>query len=396
MKVFCLGGAGKICREAALDLVQHSSFEKITIADFNEEEGKKVVEWLDDPRVDFVQVNVFDHDDTVQKMRGFDIVMDGTTIKLNGLSTACIAAAGCHGINLNGFGEEDRSHELFVKNKKTCLPGFGMTPGITQMMAMHAANKLDDVQSVRVSHGSFRPIAFSKSIAETTTYEYDPALPTRVVYEDGQFVQVPPFARPREIELPEPYGKTVQYIIPHAETKTLAAALKDKNVQLIETRGTWPKENMELVHALYNYGFLTNKNIIIHGQETGIMDCISAYLYESEKGNSTDLYGYSLHVEVSGTKGGKHYRHVLTHTHPPSDGSVEGWEGLRAYTRNVGIPLGIATELIAKGTVNQHGVITPEEAFLNPSIVFAELEKRGIFIQEQVTEYRSNDEMILT
>ncbi len=106
MKVFCLGGAGKICREAILDLVQFSSFETITVADFNEEEGLKVVEWLNDPRVDFVKVDVTNHEDTVAKMKGYDIVMDGTTIKLNGLSTRCIAEAGCHGVNLNGFGEE--------------------------------------------------------------------------------------------------------------------------------------------------------------------------------------------------------------------------------------------------------------------------------------------------
>jgi lysine 6-dehydrogenase len=395
MKVFCLGGAGKICREAILDLVQHSDFEKITVADFNEEEGKKVVEWLNDPRVDFVKVNVLNHEETVEKMRGYDIVMDGTTITLNGLSTACIAEAGCHGINLNGFGEEDRSHDVFIQNGKTCLPGFGMTPGLTQMMAMYAANQLDTVESVRVSHGSFRPIAFSKSITETTTYEYDPELPTRVVYENGEFIQVPPFARPREIQLPEPYGKTVQYIIPHSETKTLAKALKDKNVNLIEVRGTWPKENMELVKALYNYGFLLNEKIQMNGQDLGILDCISEYLYLSEKGNKTELYGYALHVEVTGMKDGKYYQYTLTHTHPASDGSVEGWEGLRAYTRNVGIPMAIATELIAKGMVEKKGVIIPEEAFLNPRIIFTELEKRGIFVQEEVKELQSSDNVIL-
>jgi hypothetical protein len=79
-------------------------------------------------------------------------------------------------------------------------------------------------------------MAFSKSITETTTYEYDPDLPGRVVYENRQFVQVPLFARPREIELSEPYVRGTQYIIPHAETKTLARALKDKGVQLIEVR----------------------------------------------------------------------------------------------------------------------------------------------------------------
>ncbi|MBD1382164.1 saccharopine dehydrogenase family protein [Metabacillus arenae] len=386
MKVFCLGGAGKICREAILDLVQFSSFEKITVADFNEEEGRKVVEWLDDPRVDFIKVNVFDHEDTVKKMQGYDIVMDGTTITLNGKSTACIAEAGCHGINLNGFGEEDEHHDLFVSRGRTCLPGFGMTPGLTQMMAMHAAGQLDTVESVRVSHGSYRPIAFSKSITETTTYEYDPNLPTRVVYENGEFIQVPPFARPREIELPEPYGKGIQYIIPHSETKTLAKALSGKGVKLIEVRGKWPEPNMKLVRALYEYGFLRNDEISINGMNVGILDCISEYLYQSREGTETELYGYALHIEVIGQKDCNTYKHTLTHTHPSSDGSVKGWEKLRAYTRNVAIPFAIATELLAKGVVQQKGIVIPEEAFIDPTLIFKELEKRGIFVKEQVTK----------
>ncbi|PFN10092.1 MULTISPECIES: saccharopine dehydrogenase family protein [Bacillus cereus group] len=394
MKVFCLGGAGKICREAILDLVQFSSFETITVADFNEEEGRKVVEWLDDPRVDFVQVDVTNHEDTVAKMKGYDIVMDGTTIKLNGLSTRCIAEAGCHGVNLNGFGEENESHDVFVQNGKTCLPGFGMTPGVTQMMAMYAANQLDSVESVRVSHGSYRPIAFSASITETTTYEYDPKLPTRTVFENGEFKQVPPFARPREIELPEPYGKAVQYIIPHSETITLAKALKNKGVQLIETRGTWPQQNMQLVRALYDYGILRNDTIEVNGKEVGIMDCISNYLLQSKEGQETAVYGYALHIEVIGEKNGQKVQHILYHTHPTSDGSVEGWENLRAYTRNVGIPFGIATELIANGEVKETGVVTPEEAFQNPKIIFGELEKRGIYIHEEVRVVKENYDFV--
>ena len=70
--------------------------------------------------------------------------MDGTTIKLNGLSTRCIADAGCHGVNLNGFGgERNECTSKFVQHGTTCLPGFGMTPGVTQMMAMYAANRFN-------------------------------------------------------------------------------------------------------------------------------------------------------------------------------------------------------------------------------------------------------------
>ncbi|GGH23048.1 saccharopine dehydrogenase family protein [Paenibacillus segetis] len=385
MKVFCLGGAGNICREAVLDLVQYSSFHTITIGDYNAEAGREVVAWLNDPRVDFVQVDVRNHADTVSKMRGYDVVIDGTTITLNGLSTAAIAEAGCHGVNLNGFGEEDAAGPIFEQHGRTCLPGFGMTPGVTQMMAMHAANQLDEVDEVRVSHGSYRPIAFSKSITETTTYEYDPALPGRVVYEYGEFIQVPPFSRPRDIELPQPYGTAVQYIIPHAETKTLAKALAHKNVKLIEVRGTWPPQNMQLVKALYDYGILRNDLIQVNGAAVGIMDCISEYLYNSPEGRETQLYGYALHIEVTGTKEGKRIQHIITHTHPLSDGSVEGWEKLRAYTRNVGIPMAIAATMIANGAVKKTGIVTPEEAF-EPQAIFAELEKRNILIHEEIIQ----------
>lgn len=383
MKILCLGGAGRICREAVLDLVEFSDFTQITVADRNETEGRQVAAWLNDPRVDFVVSDVKQHDETVALMRGYDVVMDGTTIALNGLSTACIAAAGCHGINLNGFGEEEASDAVFRERGKTCVPGFGMTPGTTQMMAMHAANQLDTVDIVRVSHGAYRPIAFSALITETTTYEYDPALPSRVVYEDGQFVQVPPFARPREIELPPPYGSGTQYIIPHAETKTLARNLAHKGVRLIEVRGTWPQKNMQLIRTLYNWGFLRNDKVRVNGSEFGIVDAIGAYLMQSTEGRETELYGYALHVEVAGCRDGKSCLHTLWHTHPPSDGTVQGWEDLRAYTRNVGIPMSIGAQMLAKGLVNKTGVIAPEEAF-EPQAIFGELKKRGILMHEKV------------
>ena len=383
MKIACLGGAGRICREAVLDLVRFSDAKRITVADVDERAGREVVAWLDDPRVDFLAVDVRNHADAVNALRGYDVAMDGTTIALNGLSTACIAAAGCHAINLNGFGEEDASDEVFRANGRTCVPGFGMTPGITQMMAMRAAAQLEAVEIARVSHGAYRPIAFSASITETTTYEYDPKLASRVVYEDGEFVQVLPFARPRDIALPPPYGTATQYIIPHAETKTLAKNLATKGIRLIEVRGTWPQPNMQLVRALYDWGFMRNDRISLHGLEFGIMEAIGAYLMQAPEGRETELYGYSLHVEVEGTRDGRRVRHTLWHTHPPSDGTVPEWAGLRAYTRNVGIPMSIGAQMLGKGMVSQTGVITPEEAF-EPASVIAELARRDIHIHEKI------------
>lgn len=383
MKVFCLGGAGRICREAALDLVQQPDFWRITIGDADAAEAGAVARWLDDPRVDATTIDVKNRAEAAERLRGYDIVVDGTTISLNGLSAACIAEAGAHGINLNGFGAEYEFDGAFRSKGKLFVPGFGMTPGTTNMMAVHAANRLETVDTVRVSHGAFRPIAFSASIAETTTYEYDPNLPGRVVFENGEFIQVPPFARPREIELPQPYGTHTQYIIPHSETRTLAEHLAGKGVKLIEVRGTWPPRNMRLIRALYDWGFMRNDPVEIEGRRIGVMDVIAKYLIQSEEGRTTDLYGYALHVEVTGTRDGANWRHTLTHTHPASDGSVPGWEKLRAYTRNVGIPMAVGALLMARGRAKGAGVRIPEAVF-DPGDVFNELKKRDIHIHEKI------------
>ena len=381
-RVLCLGGAGKICSEAVRDLAEFTSAElvgEIVVADIAEHGGEALRAELGDPRVRTMRIDVRDEEATVQALGAFDIVMDGTTIHLNEASTRCIAKAGCHGINLNGFGEEYQFDGLFRAAGKIHVPGFGMTPGTTNLMAKEACDPMESVSLVRVSHGAFRPFAFSPSIAETTSYEYDPNLPGRVVWEDGRLLQVPPFARPLDVELPLPYGTHPQYIIPHAETVTLSDYLRDKHPQLIEVRGTWPPKNMQLVRTLHDWGFLRNDKISVNGTEVGIMDCIAKYLCGSREGTETELYGYALHVVAEGVQGGRRVRKTLWHTHPASDGSVPGWAGLRAYTRCVGIPMGIAVKLIAQGRHSGSGVVIPERAF-EPSDLFGELERRGIVI----------------
>lgn len=385
MKVFCLGGAGKICSEAVRDLVEFSDVDKITVGDANPDAGHALVEELQDARVDFLPIDITNREQAIDTLRAYDIVMDGTTITLNDISTACIAEAGCHGINLNGFGEEYKYDAVFKQNGKVHVPGFGMTPGTTDMMVKWAADRMETVEIVRVSHGAFRPVAFSPSITETTTYEYDPTLPGRVVFEDGEFKQVPPFARERMIELPAPYGTHPQWIIPHSETRTVQAYLKDKGVRLIEVRGTWPPANMLLVRALYEWGFLRNDTVRMDGAAFGIMDAIGRYLQDSEEGTTTELYGYALHVQVIGMKQGRQTEYILTHTHPSSDGSVAGWEKLHAYTRCVGIPLAIAVDCIARGKFDGTGVVIPEYAF-DPHEIFRELEKRRIFMHVEEKE----------
>jgi len=393
MKVLCVGGGGRICRETIIDLVMTTTaneVSKIIVTDVNEEAGREVVRLLDDPRVDFKRVDVNKSDEMIELMKQCDLVIDGCTIQLNAQVMSCAAKAKIHGMNLNGMEEARELDQEFKDCGKIFVPGLGMTPGTTNLMAMFACNQLDTVDTICISHGAYRPIAYSPAIMETTKFEYDPDLKSRTVFEDGEFKQVPPFGRPKMVDLPEPFGPSYEYIIPHPETITLAKSVEDKGVRLIEVRGTWPQKNMALLRALYDWGLLRNDTVKIkdiHGNpvEVGTLDAIAAHWLGSPEGRQTDLYGYCLHVEVAGTKGKRKVRHLLTSSHPASDGSIPEWAGLRAYTRSVGTPMSIGTQLIIAGRGKGTGVVAPELVF-DPEEFFAELAKRGIIIHERIEE----------
>ena len=91
MHLLCLGGAEKICREAVLDLVAFSDFERITIADIDPQAGEALAASIGDEGVDLRLVDVRQKEATVAVIQDYDIVMDGTTIHLNDQSTVCIA-----------------------------------------------------------------------------------------------------------------------------------------------------------------------------------------------------------------------------------------------------------------------------------------------------------------
>ena len=62
------------------------------------------------------------------------------------------------------------------------------------------------------------------------------------------------------------------------------------------------------------------------------------------------------------------------------------WGGREAYSKNVGIPLSIGAQMLAKGKVKEKGVL-PAEACFDPVCFFNELSKRGIEIYEKTESY---------
>jgi len=57
--------------------------------------------------------------------------------------------------------------------------------------------------------------------------------------------------------------------------------------------------------------------------------------------------------------------------------------GVSALAYLTGVPLSIVSQMLAKGDINQKGVLPPETA-IKPRALFSELSKRGISISETI------------
>ena len=378
MKVLILGGVGAVGVEATRDFVATSKASKITIGDYNYSKALKLVEELGDERVDAIKINVNNVDELRRIMSKYDYVINALPFKYDYLVTKVAVEIGVSGVDVATEEDQFKLNPVAKKNNVIFVPGVGATPGVTNLMAKKAAYLLDEVDTIEIFWAAFRCTAPSPGLLHVTIWEFDPELEERVVYEDGEWRQVPPFYGAKEVDFFPLIGRRLTVCVPHSETHTLPKYL-GKPVRRIYVRGTWPDETMNLLKTLLFYGFYENKPLKINGIDIKPMDFIYQYLLHNPYSKNTELWGYGLTVHAWGYKNGEKAKVIVWNEHPhPNE-----WGGRRAYFKNIGVPLSIGMQFIMDGKVKGPGVYPPEAAY-DPDEFFKELSRRRINIFHKI------------
>ena len=377
-KAIILGGVGAVGIEATYDFIETSGFDEIVIADYNINKALEVVKRVGDNRVSAVKVDVTDEYMLKDVLKGFDLVINALPFKYDYIITRYAVELGLNGVDVATEEDQFSLNDAAVEKGVTFVPGVGATPGTSNLMAKKGVELLDEVDTIEIYWAAFRSTAPSPGLLYTTIWEFDPNLKERVIYEYGEWKQVPPFTGVKEVEFFPLIGKRLTVYVPHSETWTLPEYL-DKNPKKVYVRGTWPDETMNLLKTLLYYGFYSNKPIEIDGVLIKPMDFIYKFLLSRPEAKKTEIWGYGLRVEVTGVKDGRRAKVIVMnkHLHP------DEWGGSRAYFKCIGIPLSIGAQLIARGSVSEKGVIPPEAAY-NPDEFFEELGKRDIEISWKI------------
>jgi lysine 6-dehydrogenase len=375
MKVLVLGGAGAVCSETTRDLAQYSKFGEIMIAEYNLDAANELIKDIGDPRLKAVQFDANDYDSMLKLFPGHDVVISGLPCEYDPAVTRACVETGVNGLDVAT--EEDQwSYDAVAREKDMVyIPGVGATPGITNVMAKHAVNQMDEVDEIQINFAAFRCPAPAPGLLVTFLWEFNPKTETRFYVENGEHHLVGPFEGLKTVDYKGEIGVQEVCYIPHPETRTMPKSLGVKNVSV---HGCFPPQAMNLAKTMLEWGLFDDEPFTYKGIETNSLDVMFELLLRSPRTKQTPIWGYGLVVEVFGKKDGKKLKTKLWNEHPP----MSKWGGKAAYYKNIAIPLSIGAQMIARGDISIRGVVPPELA-IDPVIFFDELKIRGIKVFEQ-------------
>ena len=381
MKVVVLG-AGLVGRCAVRDLINNSDVSEVVVADLDVESVQKFVGGLRSTKVQAVSLDVRDHDGTAAILKDADVALNAVQYYFNLDVMKAAKTARTHYLDLGGLYHTTRKQlELDADFKRaglTAIVGMGCVPGISNVMARWAADRLDSVETIRIRDGwrDFTPNA-PRFVATWSIQTFtDEFTQNAIVFEDGTFKEVPPMTLGETINLQPPVGEIEVFTTLHSELATFPSSFKEKGIRNVNWKEGGPKgwqQDFELIVAT---GLMERTPLNLHGTAISPRDFFLELL------RSKHLLGHpngvipedfeSSRVQVMGKKRGQPVElqlDVLCH-------SKREWRASSAQY-SVGIPASIVAQMLGKGQIDRTGVLPPENC-VNPTLLFNELAKRNM------------------
>jgi len=382
MNVLVLG-YGNTGGVIARDLASNSAA-NIVVADKRPLKTKQLADEISSEKVTAEQVDVTDHNGLTKLLRkGFDVVVNSTFYQFNISVMRTAIESGVNYLDLGGLYHVTLEQlELDDKAKKagtTAILGCGCAPGITNVLAMHGANKLDKIDSVHMYSGTalFKKITGVK-IAYAVPTLLDELTMNAHPYKNGKVAEVSPFSEEETLRFPEPIGEVKAYIVIHSEPatipRTIHKGIKNAVFKIIISPVAVSKLKM-----LNEVGLTSKETIHIKGVSTSPREFLERYFgslprLKVKKGDEVHI----VRVDVIGEKDGGEARctfDVINDAKPEWNASSSGFV--------TGVPASIIAQMLARGDIQLKGVL-PSELCVKPEPFIAELKKRGIRISGTV------------
>jgi len=272
MRIFVLGGAGKMGCIAVQSLALDDRVDEVVIADINTAQAQTVADYLDSPKIRIQKVDSNDEEGFVKALAGADACLNATVYYTNlPVMEACLKA-GVHYTDMGGLFHTTRKqlkfHQRFATAGISAVLGMGSAPGVPNIQARYAADRLDTIESIKIFDGIKPPPPDDVTFTYAVPTIVDELTVEPMVFENGEFVAKPPLSDFEDYWFTPPLGLLPMHLSLHSEVATLPVTFKDKGIKECFFKVDYwgmSRKAVEKVRVLAEFGFAGNEPVDING-----------------------------------------------------------------------------------------------------------------------------------
>ncbi len=311
MHILVLGGAGAMGRVAVRALTAYSDVDLVTIADHNEQRAHDVAAALNSSKIQVRQIDVNNEQRLRELLHGADVALSAVDYVFNlPILAACIQEK-VHYADLGGLFHTTRKlmqmHAEVEAAGITAILGMGGTPGITNLLARAAVDKLDRVDSIKVQLGcsdttpSSAPLVAPYSIRTIL----DEFTKQPQVFQDGEWYPQQPLSGQEEMVFPLPVGRATAIYSLHSECATFPLSFRDKGIRYVSFKIAFPSDFMIKLKFLVDLGFGSEEPIDVRGVKVSPREALARLLDMAPVENVEPQDCDVLRIIATGEAGGQ-------------------------------------------------------------------------------------------
>jgi len=370
-------GCGAVGTVILKHLDRSEAIGQVTVADVNGALAHRIAASLQSSKVRSLRVDAGHAAALTEAMKGHDLVINASVPRFNAVIKGAALRSGLHYLDLSAESRDPYvDSEAWQEHGLTAIIGMGEDPGLSNVLARYAADRMDRVGSIRIRDGDTASSPEFSFIAlfSPETFVQETLAPSRV-WRDGTYEMVPPLGGKETYPFPPPLGRLTVYSVDHEEVDSLPRYI-GKGVRYVDFKLALDDATVGTLQGLQGTGPAA-------GTPGDGAARRKAFLASVPK--PADLVGRvdgyaALVVEVTGEERGERKRHVLHTLLGHREASRRFHATGTAYL--TGTPAAVAATLLATGEIRQTGILAPE--LLDPDPILRMLRERGIEIHERV------------
>ncbi len=365
-------GAGLVGSVMAADLAGDPRME-VTVAD-KRAKSLEAAKRRAGGRLRIMQADLADAAAVKQMVQPFDIVLGALASAIGFQTLRAVIEAGKDYCDISFMPEDAwELDELAKAHAVTAIVDCGVAPGMSNMMAGHAAAQLDQCDRIEIYVGGLPrertwPFQYKAGFSPHDVIE-EYVRPSRIV-EHGTIVVKDALSEPELMDFPgigtlEAFNTDGLRSIAHF---LKAPFMKEKTLR-------YPG-HIELMRTFRETGLFSHDPVDIGGAKVKPIDVISTLMFPKWAYQPGEEDLTVMRVIVGGSKKGKHTRYqwdLLDYYDRQSQAT--------SMSRTTAFPCTIMARLVANGEFKMPGVIPPELIGARPGMlerILKELESRGV------------------